>query len=717
MGVVRFAAAAMLGLMALMAVFYISDDSSTSVAESMTTSTEQSSDKLPETVDSFLETAVQKRESMDAFNDYKIAMETAEKKASKAKFQAAKRTCKLLRVGSYKKCAISYCAGMKTCGTPCKTLFGQPPQQVVPIAGPKRFYKVAAVRNKELKAKEGRAKEQDMKEAKKKEGKVKEGKYKAKIAREKKTKENATKVRDAKEKVKKEKDAKERQSKENAEKGKEAAHKAGVLLKCSDDADRVKATCVVKKIAEKQQKAIEAEEAKKAALQAVEMQQKKDREANTTYASDSQEVYYASAAKHVTSIADYASAAYASGKAEETDNIAEADNADAAIESYNSAVVAALANAAPGTSEEEVKPILDGAVMKEVTTDKDFADSVIPPGGQLLQVSLPDIISPTEAEMNALAAKIQNDNTQLATNRAGAAEAVRNTQKAENLNTNAANAFNTADTIKKSEDNLARLHAGKAALDMSKVSAVDSYVSTHRGVHHMTTCAEEKKFSFDVCFGRAEYKGQLFQTKKAKESRTKSDEYKAIMGKDYANVIKTNTTLVDSQRKATQAEKAVKMLQKHLEEAKASLEDGRHAIKEAKAKKAQKEADTAKRAAEKAAFAAMEKGEAAPPAVADASYASAADASYKSGTAAMELYEAEEDLFEEELVEDPDDTVPEEEDEEDEGASFGRQLLSTKKMSKKEQTCDKASHKAHNECETDVNSAYAHCATLYKKVL
>merc|ERR1712166_621999 len=294
------------------------------------------------------------------------------------------------------------------------------------------------------------------------------------------------------------------------------------------------------------------------------------------YASDSTQANYASSAAYASSKAAKAASSYTDAKDEELRTTAEAKHAKAMSVAY--------ASESLGSKEATRLPNSE-AVKTELATQLAYAAAVIPAGGQLLQMykssgtynsgRTADVV-PTEDAMKKAGDSIKKDKATLVKKKADAEVAVSETQKAQDTNVDAANRFNTAEKKNEEKLNSARLHAGKAALDMSKVSAVDSYVATHRGAKHESTCAEEKKFSFDVCFGRAEYKGQLLQTAKAKEARRAADKYKKIMGLEYAAVVETKTTLID-----------VEKTQQKLAADQEKLVDGLAAIAQEKANKAQ----------------------------------------------------------------------------------------------------------------------------------
>lgn len=347
--------------------------------------------------------------------------------------------------------------------------------------------------------------------------------------------------------------------------------------------------------------------------------------------------------------------------------------------------------------------MLPANVEAAVLNDTDYANSVIPAGGQrrLLMATGSAAGSADEgaaddadtdegaatgsADIAQLQAEIAQDKQQVAQDTTAlgsahleAALAVNVTAEAVEARTTAENAFENAKEAETNADDLARVHAASAAVIEAKVSADDQYVSTHRGALHQTSCAEEKKFAFDVCYGRGAYKGQLYETKKAQLSRAAAEKYKADMGKDYAVVIQTNKTYLTDATKQAAAEAAVVKSTNTLESDQAALVAVQQAVKEAKEKEAQKKADAAKAEEQAAAAAAM------------------ADAVQATNASALEEMQQTLDT---ELVQ-----------EETEGN--GRHLLA----SHDESECETASDKAFGQCKTVVDQAYAGCTLLFQNL-
>jgi hypothetical protein len=737
-------AALVLGALALIAVYHISEESSSFIAES------DNSDELTKGVDSFLEEAVSQGDAPEAFHQYKIAKNAAAKKASPTAFKAAEKKCMLLRTGAYKKCGAFYCQAKASCGHKCQKLFGMPTRQVVPLARKQgsRFYLVHEVKAKENNAKERRSKEQDAKEAAEKVRRVQEAKYKTKVAKEKKTKEVKRKELDSKEKIKKEKKAKERKKKENKEKAQEAAAKAERLLKCTKQGDQVKVKCVEKKKAELKYKAERAAARKKLAEKKKELQEKEDaKKAYSSgaqaqvYASDAHLQVYASEAAFASGVAATAAEEYASGAAEAVVTDGNAKAAHDVYQTYESAVAIAKAVYAKSS---KVTQSLPSGVIQAVASDAVYEDKAIPPGGTLVQIGsgtavgdsygssaapapvpVPPTSAPTTpeaavahatAEIARLGEAITQEKGVLNKVHKAAAKQVKKTTTAHDALRAAEDAFSNANDEKTAEQNDAKLHASKAALAESKVSAVDSYVSTHRGKLHKTSCSEEKKFAFNVCFGRAEYKGQLLQTKKAKEARHKADKYKKLMGHDYKIVLETNSSYVENLGKSKASEKTVKDAQIAFMHDSAQREEDKYLLKEGKQKIAEAKAEALRRKAEELAHASMA-GAAAAPAPAPVIGAPVATGS-AAGSAAAEQVQLVEDTMEPQLYEQQADFYdqllhePQPSDVVEEDAFVGRRLLTTKH--KRSEKCSAASDKAYDECTNVVDEAYLHCAQIFK---
>jgi len=306
-----------------------------------------------------------------------------------------------------------------------------------------------------------------------------------------------------------------------------------------------------------------------------------------------------------------------------------------------------------------------------------------------------------------LTATIAGDKKKQAEDRATTAVQVNTTSAADQAKATAENTFNTAHENEQAVTNRARMHAGKAQLAESKVSATDSYVSVHRGKLHMTSCDEEKKFAFDVCFGRATYKGQLYQTKQAKEARVKAAKGKKLMAADAAIVDEDTKVLKEAQATEDKDDQMVSA-----DEAKLEADTSKKAAVEAEIREELEHKAAVKAQQKKAAL-----EEEAKAALAGAATGSAAML-VQTPAEELSMYQMEGDLYAE-LIQDEGESEEdfEEADEETftEDAPFGRHLLATKKA--KSDTCRKDTNKAFGSCKTVVNDAYAGCTRLFQKAM
>lgn len=747
------AAVAVLGAIALIAVYYHTEDNSTIVTESARAPT-----KLPETVDNFLEVSVTQKASFDKFHEYKDAKAEAAKSAPAEAFTEAVGHCKTARVISYKQCATHYCEAKDTCGHPCEHPKYQPPLQVVPLTKGmgSRFYRVHEVTVKENDNKEKHAKENHAKELAEKERGDKEHKYKESVTKEKSAKLVKKQERLVKEKQEKENHSKERVEKERVDKIKEKTHKAKHLLDCTDKADVVLHTCTDAKAAEEKVKVEEKEELKEKAQLALESAQKtaildaSKNASNSTITTDHDAIIAdleAAVAANTTSDAELAASHAADERAIKA--AVESTNATHLYSEYDVTIATleaagSAAGSAPVISIEDFSP----AVRDAIYADKDYADVAIPSGGQrrLLQSddadatasedataftddataaddAAEDDASEEEAEDAAtseiashiadLEATVATDTDSLTGEREAAALAVNQTAIADETLIKAEDAFKNDKLDEENMDNIARLHASKAAYAEAKVRAVDSYVSTHQGDLHKTNCSEEKKFSFNVCFGRASYKGQLLQTDQAKECREKANAYQAKMGDDYAVILDANKTYEGVLHSEEAAEAQVKVTQKQLVEDQKELAAAQEEMREMKAKLAAKVAAQKKAEDEAAAAAAM------------AAVMGGSAASLNATEEETELYSAQAELYEE-LLQQPTADLIIEEDAED----GGRRLLATPgsgepdedeytdgHTDKEPEECTAASNKAFGECQQVVDMAYAGCTQLFKNAI
>lgn len=738
------AAVAVLGAFALIAVYYNTGDNSTIVTESA-----RAPAKLPETVDSFLEVSVTQRESFDKFHEYKDTKAEAAKSAPAEAFTEAVSHCKTARVISYKQCATHYCEAKDTCGHPCEEKKYQPPLQVVPLTEGmgSRFYRVHEVTVKENDNKEQHYKENHAKELAEKERGTKETKYKESVTKEKSAKLIKKQERLVKEKQEKEGNAKERVEKERVDKVQEKTHKAKHLLDCTDKADVVLHTCTTAKADEEKVKVEEKEELREKAQLALESAQKQaihdaaKNASNTTIVSD-----------HDSILADLEAAVAANASAdaeEEASHHADEVAIEAAIESTNAThlyssydvTIATLEAAGSAAGSAPLISIGDFSedVQEGISDDKEYADTMIPSGGQrrLLQTeddsadatvteddatAAEDDASEEEAEdaataeiashISDLEATVATDTDSLAGERTAASLAVNQTAIADETLIKAEDAFKNDKLDEENKDSIARLHASKAAYAEAKVRAVDSYVATHQGDLHKTNCSEEKKFTFNVCFGRAAYKGQLLQTDQAKECREKADAYQKKMGDDYAVVLEANKTYEGVLHSEEAAEAQVKVTQKQLVEDQKELAAAQEEMREMKAKLAQKVAAQKKAEDEAAAAAAMAAVMGGTPA-----------ASVNATEEETELYSSQAELYEQLLQQPMADLIIDD--------AEGRHLLSMDTPTgepdedeytdghtdKEPEECTAASNKAFGECQQVVDMAYAGCTQLFKNAI
>jgi hypothetical protein len=726
MAVKKFAAVLVIGALAILAVTLITDNAPDTVAEAV------SKNQLPETMDDFVEVSVTARSSYDAFSTYQVAKEKAQKKAP-SKFEAAKKQCSLLRTRSYKECGKTYCETQEVCGRPCPKLYGQPAWQEVPLTqgSGSRFYPVHEVSVKEVGAKEKKAKEVHVKELTAKERAKKEAAYKQKVVEEKGAKKKAHEEHTAKEKAGKELRAKERKSKESVEKKQEKVHKAAVLLKCDNKGDAVEFQCVA-------DKAVEAQEKAEAAAATEKTSKEKEQKIEAVVAVGSAAI--AQKAKNLanaTGEESYASAAYASAAEHHQEAVAltEQWNHTAADAKVNDDEFEAALDAFEhgGGSGSGGVPTFSDGVEAEIKVAYAYAEEVIPPGGQrrlLAATGSAEDFGAEEAhtkeEIEALNATLVHDHQELVADQEKAAADVNATGEANIALTNAEDAFKTAHANEQDNDNNARLHASHAALVESKVKATDSYVGTHRGALHQTSCAEEKKFAFDVCFGRNAYKGQLLQTGKAKESRAKADKYKALMGKDYAIVLKSNATLISDEEAEHAAELLVQNMTAKLNEDGDALAKAETEYKSEVAEQKAAQAKAAAAAEEAAAAAAAQGGAAAAEeeasADADANEAVAEAAPTGSAAVPTSMYEAESALYAQLIEEEPKYTHESEDQFIDTETivpeTANRKLLTTdpRHGPDVEGKCLESTNAAFDTCEKDVDNAYAACTKIYNGI-
>jgi hypothetical protein len=755
MAVARTCAAVLtLGALALFAVYYTGGDRSEIVTEAV----KDSSHRLPETVDNFLEVSVTKRASFDKFHQYKDAKDQASSKASPAAFKQAEDHCKTARVTSYKQCAKFYCTAKDTCGQPCEKKEFEPPLQVVPLTegNGARFYKVHEVQVKEQDNKEKAAKETHAKELAQKEQTQKENKYKENVSKEKSAKLIQKQERLVKEKEHKETAAKERVQKEVKDKLEEKAHKAHNLLTCTNKADKVQHECAVAKAQEEIVKVEEKKELQEKAQLSLESAQKQEindahnNAANTTITNDFDLIN----SDHTTAMAANESAlaeeeAKAAADRYDITTAANSSHAGDMLDSYDATVADLEATTTDATS--VTMESFPSDVVSEINNDAQYAESVVPVGGgarRLLQTedeateaaaeegtaagsaatpTTSPAIQEAEQHVSDVTDTVESDTTTLEAERTIAGSLVNATAEADATLLAAEDVFKNHKLDEEQQDQQARFHASKAALSEAQTVAVDSYVGTHQGELHKTNCTEEKKFTFDVCFGRAAYKGQLFQTKAAKESRSKAKAYQTKMGVDYTDILNKNGSYVEQEGKEEEVENTVKAAQKKLEEDSKALQEAKETVREMKAKLAAK-IQKAKQAAEDAASAdamasamgntnpAVVAADAAATDSADAAKAAAAEVAEATANTTtttseeMELYSVQAELFEDLLQQPTADLI-------EDDSHTGRRLLQDEDAADglvpESHECVEASQAAFGQCKKVVNTAYVGCTGLF----
>jgi len=388
MRIARVFSAVILGFIALVAVYHISEDATSVVHE-----TKPSMTKLPEEVDTFIQEAVTYPDSFEAFAKFQTAKEKAEANAPAVKFKAAKSTCQTLRTKSYKDCGVAFCDAKKTCGHECKVPYGQGPAQIVPLhKSGAHFYKVQEVSAKEHNVKEDYAKKMAKKELEDKAELQEKKAYKEKVAEENKKNELKKKARDKAEKVQKEINAKERDSKELKTKAESAALEAQVLFKCTATADKVFASCSAEKAQEKVDKAL----AKAAALKKAELAQEasiqkevKHKAAvagvNMTEAEyKSEKILDQEDSSTTKLLTDTTNAANATNlQAQIAARVAEALAHEADVESANATMYqTTLDQTLAKDTEEGLDMVVPEELKPEVATDLNYAAVAIPAGGQ-----------------------------------------------------------------------------------------------------------------------------------------------------------------------------------------------------------------------------------------------------------------------------------------------------------------------------------------------
>jgi len=579
------------------------------------------------------------------------------------------------------------------------------------------------------------------------------------VSKEKSAKLIQKQERLVKEKEHKETGAKERVQKEVKDKLEEKAHKAHNLLTCTNKADEVQHTCAVAKSQEEVVKVEEKKELQEKAQLSLESAQKQEindahnNASNTTITDDFDLIN----TDHDTALSANESAiaeeqAKAAADRYDIETASNSSHAGDMLDSYEATIADLEATTTDATS--VTIESFPSDVVSEITHDAAYAESVVPTGGgarRLLQTeeeateataedataegtaagsaatpTTSPAIQEEEQHVSDITDTIDTDATTLEADRAIASSKVNATAKADATLLAAEDVFKNHKLDEEQQDQQARFHASKAALSEAQTVAVDSYVGSHQGELHKTNCTEEKKFAFDVCYGRAAYKGQLFQTKAAKESRTKAQEYQTKMGVDYADILNKNASYVEEEGKEEEAEKTVKDAQKKMEEDSKALQEAKETVREMKAKLAAK-IQKAKQAAEDASAAdamakamgntnpAVEAADAAATDSADAAKAAAADvaeatANTTTTSEEMELYSVQAELFEDLLQQPTADLI-------EDDSHPGRRLLQDEDAADgivpESHECVEASQAAFGQCKKVVDTAYVGCTGLF----
>jgi hypothetical protein len=459
--------------------------------------------------------------------------------------------------------------------------------------GPK-FYHVQEVSVKEVHAKEKRTKEIQAKERAKKEKVTKEKKYKEQCAKEKIAKEKKQKEMKAKEKAKKEKMKKETVAKEKKAKAEEKAFKKKAIIKCDKKASALFAECEKEQAAKAKKKAAADAKAAKARAKSARKELANKKLAKLKAAAGSAEAKAIAAtvelkgasgsAKLITAESTAAALVPAGGIGNGNELIA----ADYSIghnlallhvqEDATSAVDKGLTPmmVAKSTKKCQKKYIIKkkkecfkaakklklkikkvnrtskkkkgghkahpyGCYFEKTTglvflnrasrskaNGAKYNDFAICSGPKAkakkkAKTSAKILTTPPSKKVDADKKKVAADKKAAAT---ATAVAAKKTTAADKANDKAS----TTKAKSAAETATDKAFAKDMATSKTETEATDSYVSTHRGKLHKISCSERKKYSFDVCFGRAKYKTQLQDTKDAKEARTKAAAYEKKYG-------------------------------------------------------------------------------------------------------------------------------------------------------------------------------------------
>jgi hypothetical protein len=348
-------------------------------------------------------------------------------------------------------------------------------------------------------------------------------------------------------------------------------------------------------------------------------------------------------------------------------------------------------NATAVAAAEDAATTLSNTSAATAQVDATYAAENVPQGGaeliELSESAVDNITSALEAQeasaesqITSDTAVVSNDEEALKSDRALAATAVTDSSQAMVKATTAKGILKSAFAAEKDASEQARLMAAKAAVDKAKVTAIDTYVSQHQGANHTGTCPEEKKFEFNVCSARRQYKAQLEATKRAAQMLASQHQWQKKMAVDYADVAAADTALKAKMAAASEKEATVKADQKKLNTDGDKLDDINRVYHEIQ----YKEAYRAKQLKEEA---------------------------NEAGNDTTEFLEdvGQVPLVESEFIE--------------EDQPLGRRLLQSAatadpfadpKADEAQQDCPTATQTAYSSCEGDVNKAYEECATAYK---
>merc|ERR1712070_1190781 len=524
----------------------------------------------------------------DEFTRFRLAKESALKEAPAAKFGAAALKCRTLRNKAYLKCGVKYCDARKTCNNACEKKFGQPKRKIVPLTegGPK-FYHVHEVTVKENRAKEKRAKEIKAKELAKLEKAKKEKKYKEQCAKETIAKEKKAKAKEKAFKkeaiIKCDKKASNLFAKCEDEQAAKAVKKAAADAKAAKAKGKSAGKELAKKTLAKLKAAAGSAEANAAAATAALKgvigsaigSAKQLATAESTAAAlvppggigDGNELISADySIGHNLALIRVQQDATSDAKPAKTHPYMVKSSSmtcgkDVIKASKRDMSACAKAAKALGLKFKKVKKcnkktkgshkahpygcyyerfssesgtVYYNFARRSKANGKKYNDFAICLGAKKVATKKAATTKATKDVGKAAATppskKVDADKKKVAadTKKAAAATAIaaKKSTAADKANDEASTTKADADAETATDEAFAK----DMAVSRKETRATDSYVSTHRGKLHKISCSERKKYSFDVCFGRAKYKTQLQDTKDAKEARTKAAAYEKKYG-------------------------------------------------------------------------------------------------------------------------------------------------------------------------------------------